>query len=57
MTPRENYYVSGYKDPNEISQYFLDRAWTLLSVVKVSDPEDETVTRGIPHNFVMLNSP
>ena len=26
-------------------------------MVKVVDPEDETVTRGIPYNFAFLNSP
>ena len=28
-----------------------------MSVVEVSDPEDETVTHGILYNFAMLNSP
>ena len=31
--------------------------WTVLSMVQISDPEDETVTRGIPYNFTVLNSP
>ena len=31
--------------------------WNVTSVVQVLDPEDETVTRGSPYNFTMLNSP
>ena len=57
MTPRENCYISGYKGPNEISQDFLERERTLISMLKVSYLEDETVTCGIPYNFAMLNSP
>ena len=45
-TPRENCYISGYEGPNEISQDVTDRTWTVLFVVKFSDPEGETVTRG-----------
>ena len=56
-TPRENCYISSYEGPNEISQNVPDRAWTVLSVVKVSDPEDETMTRGSLYKFAMLNSP
>ena len=43
--------------PNEISSDFIDRALTLISVVKVSDPDDETGRRGSPYKFAMLNSP
>ena len=43
-TPRENYYISGYKGPNEILKDFLNRARTLLSMVKVSYPDDDTGT-------------
>ena len=57
MTPRDNFYISGSKGTNEILKDFLERAWTVLSVFQVSDPEDETVTRGSPYNFAMLNSP
>ena len=57
MTPRDNCNISGYRYPNEILQDVLDRAWTILSVVKFSDPEGETVTCGIPYNFAMLNNP
>ena len=56
-TPRENCYNLGYKGPNEILQLVLDRAWTILSVVKVSDLEGETVTRGSLYKFIMPNSP
>ena len=56
-TPGENCYISGYKGTNEISQYFLDREWILISLVNVSDPKDETGTRGSPYNFAMLNNP
>ena len=34
-----------------------NRARTIVSVVKVFDPEGETVTRGSPYKFTMLNSP
>ena len=56
-TPRENCYISGYEDPNEISQDVPNRARTVISVVKVSDPEGETVTCGSLYKFTMLNSP
>ena len=56
-TARENCYISGYEGPNEILRDFLDRAWNLPSVVKISDPEGETVTRGSLYKFAMLNSP
>ena len=56
MTPRENCYSSGYKGPNEIFQYVLDREHTFIYVVNVSDPDDETMTHGGPYKFAMLNS-
>ena len=56
-TPRENCYISGYEGPNEIYEDVPERAQTLLFVVKVSDPEDETVTHGSLYNFVVRNSP
>ena len=55
--PRENCYILGYKSPNGISQDFIDREWTFLSVVKFLDTEGETVTRGSLYNFVIMNSP
>ena len=57
MTPRENCNISGYKDANEILQDVLDRARTVLSVVKGSDLDDETGTCGSPYKFATLNSP
>ena len=57
MTLGENCYISGYKGPNEIYKDVLERAQNLIFVVKFSDPEDETVTRGSPYNFTLLNSP
>ena len=56
-TPRENCDILGYKAPNEISQDFLDREQTLISLVKVSYPKGETLTRGSPYKFAMPNSP
>ena len=56
MTPTENCNISGYKDPNEILKDVLDRKHNLLSLVKVSDPDDETGTRGSPYRFAMLSS-
>ena len=55
-TPRENCYISGYEVPNKILQDVIYRARTLISVVKVSDPEGETVTCGSMYKFAMLNS-
>ena len=52
--PRENCYISGYEGPNAIYQDVPDRAQTVLSVVKVLDPKDETVTHGSPYKFAML---
>ena len=57
MTPRENCYISGCDDPNEILQYFPTRARAILSVGNVSDLDDETGTRGSSYKFAMLNSP
>ena len=56
MKPRENRYISGYKVPNEILQDVLEREQTILFVVNISDPEGETVTRGSPYKFDLLNS-
>ena len=56
-TPRENCNISGYKDPNEFLQDFPDRERTFLSLVKGSDPDDETWTRRSPYKFAILNSP
>ena len=56
-THRENFYISGYEGPNEILQNVLDREQALISVVRSSDLEDETVTRGILYKFAILKSP
>ena len=55
-TPRDNSYISGYEGPNEIYQDSLEREWTILSMVKFSDPEDKIVTCSNPYNFAMMNS-
>ena len=47
----------GYRGPNGIPEDVPEKARTVLSVVQISEPEDEPVTRGIPYNFVVLNSP
>ena len=57
MTPTENCNISGYKDPNEKFQDDPNREWTLLSVINVSDLDDETRTCGSPYMFAMMNSP
>ena len=56
-TPGDNCYILGYKGPNEMFEAVPKRAWTVLSVVEVWVPDDETVTRGSPYNFAMLNNP
>ena len=55
--PRENCYILGYEGPNEILQNVTDREQPIISVIKFSNPEGETVTRGSPYKFIMLNSP
>ena len=56
-TPRENFYISSWEGPNEISQDVPDRERIVIYVVKFLDSDDEIGTRGIPYNFTMLNSP
>ena len=46
-----------YEGPNEISKDVPKRARTLIYVVKISDPEGETMTHGNPYKFTLLNSP
>ena len=46
----------GYRGPNGIPEDFPERARTVLSFFRISDSEDELVTRGMPYNFVVLNS-
>ena len=57
MTPVDNCYILGYKSPNEILEDVPEMARTIIYVVQFLDSEDETVTRGIPYNFTVLNSP
>ena len=47
----------GYRGPNGILEDVPERAQNLISVIQRSDSEDEPMTRGIPYNFVVLNSP
>ena len=56
-TPGEICNILGYRGPNGIPEDFTERERTLISLVDVSDPEDETMKRGSPYNFIMLNSP
>ena len=46
-----------YRGQNEIPEDVPKRAQTVLSLVQISDSEYEPVTRGIPYNFAVLNSP
>ena len=46
----------GYRGPNGIPKDVPEREWNLISVVRISDSEDEPVTRGMPYNFSILNS-
>ena len=55
-TPRENCYILGYKLPNEISKDVPNREQTVISMVKFSDPEGQTVTHGSLYKFTVLNS-
>ena len=56
-TPVENFYSLGYRGPNGIYEAVPKRARNLISMVWISYPEDEIVTRGSPYNFTVLNSP
>ena len=46
-----------YIGTNGIPKDVTERARTLISVVRLSDSEDEPMTRGMPYNFAVLNSP
>ena len=46
-----------YRGPNGIPEDVIEMEWTLILVVQISDSEDEPVTRGMPYNFAVLNSP
>ena len=56
-TPWDNCYISGYEGPNDIFQDVTDREQPIISVIKFSNPEGETVTRGSPYKSAILNSP
>ena len=47
----------GYRGPNGIPEAIIESARTLISVFRRSDSEYEPVTRGMPYNFAVLNSP
>ena len=47
----------GYRVPNGIPEDVPKISRTLIFVVRISEPEDEPVTRGMPYNFIVLNSP
>ena len=49
--------MSGYKGPNEIYEDVPEREWNVCSMEEVSYPKYETLTRGSPYNFTILNSP
>ena len=57
ITHRENCCILGYKGPNDIFQDCTNMEWTVISMVKFSDPDDETRTHGSLYKFAMLNSP
>ena len=46
-----------YIGANGIAKDFLERERNLILVVQISESQDEPVTRGMPYNFVVLNSP
>ena len=47
----------GYRGPNIIPKYVPEREYTIISLFQISDSKDTPVTRGIPYNFPVLNSP
>ena len=46
-----------YRGPNGITKDVPEIEQTVLSMVQISEPEDEPVTRGMLYNFTVLNSP
>ena len=56
MTPWDNCSISGYEGPNEISEDVPDSERTIISLVNVSYPEGETMTRGSPYKFTIIKS-
>ena len=47
----------GYRDPYGIIEDVTEISWPLISLVQISEPEDEPVTHGMPYNFTVLKSP
>ena len=47
----------GYKGPNGIPKDVIEISWLAISLIQISEPEDEPVTRGMPYNCTILNSP
>ena len=47
----------GYRGPNGIYENVPERAWPEISFIQISKPEEEPMTRGMPYNFAVLNSP
>ena len=56
-TPGEICNILGYRGPKGIPEDVTEMEQTLIFVVQSSDSEDEPVTRGMPYNFAVLNSP
>ena len=46
----------GYRGPNGIPKDFPEIKYTIVSVVQISEHEDEPMTRGSRYNFTVLNS-
>ena len=53
-TPGKISNIFGYIGPNGIPEDVPERARTVISVVQISDSDDEPVTRGMPYNFAVL---
>ena len=56
MTLGDNCCRVGYRGPNGIPKDVREKSQTVLSVVQILEPEDESVTRGMPYNFTVLNN-
>ena len=47
----------GYKGPNGIPEDIPEIPQHLISFIQILEPGDELVTRGMPYNCTVLNSP
>ena len=56
-TPGENRYSLGYLCPNGIPEDVPKISQNLISMVLISELEDEPRTHGFSYNFTVLNSP